>query len=303
MTSSMTPDLSSGLSSAVPTQDPSQPQGPPAPQPAQQVIPPAPDVSSVQPNGPRVSSLLARIVSPQPSPPPATSTPAPQPAWKRAIGTAARVVSTGLAGIPAGGRPSFLGGLGQGARAEQQEQAQQQAIKFKSFDDQVRMAELHNQDLKMQNDTQEQQDAHTKADLEFRQYAEDHGVDYDTIANHGGAVMDHLTAQTQANGAASVPAGTYLSGDGKSINIPQDTQKTRDGQKAMYSDLAPALGLPGLPEGASFVPPKLMNMLTNKYMDSPSMVNPSSMTICLVLLPLSKLSVTPWQRAALPIRS
>lgn len=264
MTSSMTPDLSSGLSSAVPTQDPSQPQGPPAPQPAQQVIPPAPDVSSVQPNGPRVSSLLARIVSPQPSPPPATSTPAPQPAWKRAIGTAARVVSTGLAGIPAGGRPSFLGGLGQGARAEQQEQAQQQAIKFKSFDDQVRMAELHNQDLKMQNDTQEQQDAHTKADLEFRQYAEDHGVDYDTIANHGGAVMDHLTAQTQANGAASVPAGTYLSGDGKSINIPQDTQKTRDGQKAMYSDLAPALGLPGLPEGASFVPPKLMNMLTNK---------------------------------------
>jgi hypothetical protein len=61
-----------------------------------------------------------------------------------------------------------------------------------------------------------------------------------------------------------VPPGTHLSGDGKTVQIPQDTQATRDGQKVMYTQLAPALGLPSLPPGASFVPPKMMNMLTNK---------------------------------------
>jgi len=169
-----------------------------------------------------------------------------------------------LAGIPESRRPGFISGLGSGARAEQQAQATQNAIKFKSFDDQVRLAELHAQDQKLQNDTQAQTDAHIKADLDNRALANSLGVDYDTIANHGSAVMDHLTAQTKANGAASVPPGTHLSGDGKTVNIPQDTQQTRDGQKAMYNSLAPALGLPSLPPGASFVPPKNMNMLTNK---------------------------------------
>jgi hypothetical protein len=173
-------------------------------------------------------------------------------------------VSTGLAGVPAGGRPSFLGGLGEGARAEKQAQATAQAVKFKTFDDQVRMAELHNQDLKMQNDTQAQTDAHTKAYLDNRALANSLGVDYDTIANHGSAVTEHLTAQTGTNGAASVPGGTHLSGDGKTVQIQQDTQHTRNGQKAMYTTLTTALGLPALPPGASLVPPKNMNMLTNK---------------------------------------
>jgi hypothetical protein len=201
------------------------------------------------------------------SAPPASAAPAPaQPTSRLSaiLGAVARTADTGLAGIPAGGRPSFLGGLGQGARAEKQDIANQQAVKFKTFDDQVRMAELHNQDLKMQNDTQAQTDAHTKADLDNRALANSLGVDYDTIANHGAAVMDHLTAQTTANGASSVPGGTHLSGDGKTVQIPKDTQATRDGQKTMYNQLAPALGLPSLPPGASFVPPKNMNMLTNK---------------------------------------
>ena len=90
------------------------------------------------------------------------------------------------------------------------------------------------------------------------------GIKYDTIASDGNAVMDHLTSQTAASGSASVPPGTHLSGDGESINIPQNDQATQDGQKQMYSMLAPALGLSPLPPGAQFVPPQNMNMLTNK---------------------------------------
>lgn len=116
----------------------------------------------------------------------------------------------------------------------------------------------------MQNDTQEQQDAHKKAELDNRALANSLGIDYDTIPSDGKAVTDHLTAQTAANGAASVPPGTHLSGDGSTVNIPKDTQATRDGQKQMYSMLGPSLGLPSLPPSAQFVPPNLMNMLTNK---------------------------------------
>src|SRR5258708_6582867 len=168
------------------------------------------------------------------------------------------------AGIPDRGRPSFGSGLGEGARAEQRAQATQQAIKFKSFDDQVRLSQLHNQDLKMQQDTQAQTDAHTKAELDNRALANSLGIKYDTIASDGKTVMDHLTSQTAATGAASVPPGTHLSGDGETINIPSNDQATQDGQKQMYSMLVPALGLSPLPPGAQFVPPKNMNMQNNK---------------------------------------
>jgi hypothetical protein len=180
------------------------------------------------------------------------------------LSAVARVGSTAMAGIPESRRPGFVTGLGGGARAEQQAQAVQQDIKFKSFQDQVRMAELHAQDQKLQLDTQAQTDAHTKAELDNKAIANSLGIDYDVMASHGDTVMDHLKAQTAANGAASVPPGTHLSGDGNTINIPQNTQKTRDGQKAMYTQLAPALGLPPIPEGASFVPPQLLNIMTNK---------------------------------------
>ena len=182
----------------------------------------------------------------------------------RIISAVANVADTALASVPDKGRQSFLTGAGEGARAEQANIANQQAIKFRTFDDQARLAQLHNQDQKLQNDTQAQQDAHVKAELDNRALAENMGIDYDSLPSHGPTVMDHLTAQTAANGAASVPAGTHLSGDGETINIPKDTQATRDGQKQMYNELAPALGLPSLPEGAQFVPSKNMNMLTNK---------------------------------------
>ena len=253
-TATVTPDQSSGLASAFPTQTPSQP----APQPVA-AQPSQPAVPAV---GPRLASTLGAIVSAStPATPNTTAQPAPT--WKKALGTALTTIDTGLAGIAPHGRPGFVNSLGGGARAEQEAQQVQQSIKFKSFDDQVRMAELHNQDLKMQNDTQAQQDAHAKAELDNKAMANSLGIDYDIIPNHGSAVMNHLQAQTDANGAASVPPGTHLSGDGKTINIPQDTQATRDGQKAMYTQLAPALGLPALPQGASFVPPKNINMLTN----------------------------------------
>ena len=169
----------------------------------------------------------------------------------------AKVASAGLQGIPDKGRPNFISGLGEGARSAQ-------ALKFKSFDDQVRLAQLHNQDIKLQNDTQEQTDAHKRAELDNRALANSLGIDYDTIPSDGKAVMDHLQAQTAASGAASVPPGTHLSGDGSTVNIPKDNQATRDGQKQMYGMLGPALGLPSLPPSAQFVPPNLMNMLTNK---------------------------------------
>src|SRR5260370_4390067 len=79
------------------------------------------------------------------------------------LGAVAKVGTDALAGIPDKGRSTFVTGLGEGSIAELAAQATQQAIKFKSFDDQLRMAELHNQDLKMQNDTQPQPDAHTQA--------------------------------------------------------------------------------------------------------------------------------------------
>jgi hypothetical protein len=199
----------------------------------------------------------------QPNP----SQPAPQPTGSRLgaiVQAIAKVASTALQGVPDTGRPGFVNGLGQGARAAQAVQATQQAIKFRDMDTQIRLAELHNQDLKLQNDTQAQTDAHVKAELDNRALANSLGIDYDTLPSHGQAVMDHLTAQTAATGAASVPPGTHLSGDGETISIPKDTQATRDGQKQMYALLAPALGLPSLSPSAQFVPPKQMNMLTNK---------------------------------------
>src|SRR6185312_16712415 len=93
------------------------------------------------------------------------------------ISAVAKVGETALSGIPDKGRPSFVTGLGAGARAEQ-------AIRFKTFDDQVRLAQLHNQDQKMQQDTQEQQDAHIKADLDNRALANSLGIDYDTLPSH-----------------------------------------------------------------------------------------------------------------------
>ena len=235
---------------------------------------PSVDNSDVQPTPAAVTGgLVNAVAATQPSQSSAQNTTpspaaAPQPTSRlqAIIQAVAKVGETALAGIPNKGRSSFVTGLGEGARGEQQAEANQQAIKFKNFDDQVRLAQLHNQDLALQNATQAQTDAHIAAELNLRKLANDMGVNYDTISNHGPAVVDHLIASTATNGAASVPAGTHVSGDGDTIYIPQNTQKTKDGQKQMYNELAPALGLPPLPEGAQFVPDKNTNFLTNKML-------------------------------------
>lgn len=257
-TQPVAPD-SSNLASAV------APQVTMPPQAAPQFPPATPQTPTQAPATSRLQAVLQAVSSvdtSQPSPKDVN----PQPS------TLSRAVSTGLSAVGAGiagaanqkGRASFAGGMTGGANAELQQQAMDQDVKFKSMDDQIRLAELHNQDIKLQNDTQAQTDAHIKAELDNRSLANDLGIDFDTIANHGGAVMDHLAAQTAANGSATVPPGTHVSADGDTIYIPTDTQKTRDGQMAMYTKLAPALGLPSLPEGAQFVPSKLMNIFTNK---------------------------------------
>src|ERR1700742_2840711 len=89
-------------SQATPNYPPSPDQGGPVPQ-----------ASTAQPAAqPKPTSRLAAILS-----------------------AVANVASTALSGVPDRGRPGFTTGLGEGARAEQANIANQQAIKFKSFDD------------------------------------------------------------------------------------------------------------------------------------------------------------------------
>jgi len=200
----------------------------------------------------------------------AAPTPKPTSRLQAIIQAVANVATTAAAGIPdvtneehGRGRSSFLTGLGEGARAAQAAQATQAAIKFKTFDDQVRLAQLHAQDQKLALDTQTQTDAHTKAEIDNRALAAKYGLDYDTLANHGPSVMEHLTAQTAANGTASVPAGTHVSADGNTIYIPKnpDSQATQDAQRQMYSAVAPGFGLPSLTPVSDVR--KATDMLTN----------------------------------------
>jgi hypothetical protein len=252
-TSAVTPDQSGGLTAAVtaaPAQVDSSALSAPSQAPAQQAqqalqdntSAPSPDQSAAQPVGPangpsRLNTVLARIVG---------------------------AVSTGLAGVPAGKRPSFIGGLGEGARAEDAAQATQNDIKFKDFDTQVRLANLHHQDQELQLRTQEQQDAHQKQQDFQSDWDEDHGISYDPHPNDGQAVMDTLQGQTQATGAATIPAGTHLAADGKTVNVPDNSQETAAGLMAKYKQLQGPLSLPALPQNAQFVPQKMIDIMTHK---------------------------------------
>lgn len=190
--------------------------------------------------------------------------PSPQ-RGSRLLSTLASIVSTGLSGLPNQGRPSFVTGLGQGARAEKAVQQQQQEIKFRNFDDQVRAAQLHNQDIALQNQTQEQADAHETHMQKMHENDGDWGITYDTIGNSSDAVMDHLRTQTASNGAAVVPPGTHISGDGNSILIPRDTPATNAGQLEQFKAVAPALGMNvNIPQGATKLDPKVATVFYNK---------------------------------------
>lgn len=194
-----------------------------------------------------------------------TPTAAPPSRLGSILQAVAGVASTGLAGIPNTGRPSFVSGLGSGARAEQAAEATAQDIKFKTFSDQVRVATLHNQDLALQNHTQEQQDSHEDHMAKMHANDSDWGIKYDTIANDGTAVMDHMKTQTAANGSVSVPPGAHISGDGKTIMIPQDTPETAAGQLSQYKAVGPALGFTlQPPTGATKLDPKVASAFYNK---------------------------------------
>ena len=235
-----------------------------------QTPPPAAPAPAVPAVGPRLASTLGAIVSAS-TPSPAPATPAPntstapqQPAWKKDLSTVARTVSTGLAGIPDKGRPSFISGLGSGARAENAAQAAQQEIKFRTFDDQVRAANLHNQDLQMQQQNEDQQAARQAA-VDFQTEAiGKQGGTIDTHPNDGTSVMQTLQAQTAANGAATITPGTHISPNGKDINIPANNPQTMSAQLKNYKDMVGIL--PGLPSTPNIPDPssvKNMSDVTN----------------------------------------
>jgi hypothetical protein len=141
----------------------------------------------------------------------------------------------------------------------------QQDIKFKTFDDQNRAAQLHNQDLEMQSRVQEQQDKHEDHMQTMQDHADanDWGVQYDTIANHGDAVMDHLRTQTLANGAAAVPPGTHISADGETIKIPQQTPDNDAAMLKEYNALGSVFNLPKAPAGATKLAPAVTTVYYN----------------------------------------
>jgi hypothetical protein len=171
-----------------------------------------------------------------------------RPGWKSALGKVAQVVSTGLAGVPDKGRPSFITGLGEGARSAQAANATEQAIKFASFNDQVRAANLHAQDLQKQAADDAQQKAQQAGEDFQNEALGTYGGVMETHPNDGTAVMQTLQAQTAANGAASIAPGTHISADGKNINVPANTPQTLAAQVQNYKALEGKLpGLPGLP--------------------------------------------------------
>lgn len=230
----------------------------------------SPDTSTPD-NSPAPSSITLPAPDPNNTSGPASaSQPAqPQSRLSQVLSAVAKVGSTAIAATPQGGRPSFLGGLGAGARAEQASQAaaaqQQQDIKFRSFDDQVRLSQLHAQDQEQQNRNQAQQDAHEAHMQTMSQLMDDFGIEHDTVPNNGAAAIDYMKTQTAGNGAVAVPPGTHISGDGKSILIPKDTPETDAGQLALFKAVGPALGLnANIPSGATKLSPQLATVLYNK---------------------------------------
>ena len=135
----------------------------------------------------------------------------------RLLSTLASIVSGGLQSIPDQGRPTFVTGLGQGARTEaaikQQQQTQQTALKFRNFDDSVRAAQLAIEEKHAQAADEEHQ-AHM---TEFAQQQADRmtsqtGMTYTFVPNddNGAAVINHLQTgmANSPDGKVSVPAGT-----------------------------------------------------------------------------------------------
>lgn len=179
----------------------------------------SPDVTMPQ-NTPDQSTLASAVVGNSPPQMPSLheeggldqNAPAPQArSGGRLLGTLASIVSAGLAGIPDKGRPSFITGLGSGTRSAQAAEANQQNIKFASFNDSVRAAQMHNEDLRMQWAGEDHQTAvQANSDAQAKRMTDTTGMTYTFVPNDDGgkAVQDHMGVQMAQNGAVSVPAGT-----------------------------------------------------------------------------------------------
>jgi hypothetical protein len=182
------------------------------------------------------------------------------------LGAVAQVTSDALAGIPDKGRSSFLTGAGEGARSEQAAIANQNAIKMANFEQSVRLATLHNQDLELQLRSQQQQDAHEAMQRQQADWDEAHGITWNPHPNDGEAVTQTLKAQTAANGSAEIPAGTHLVHSGDLINIPANDPDTQAGLLEKYKQLAGLVpGIPVFPgmNNAQFVPSRQLDLMTH----------------------------------------
>lgn len=219
---------------------------------------PMPDVGQATPQAPNLSAS-----SPQEQASAADGAPPSGGSRLLAIlGAVARVGTTALSGIPDRGRPSFVTGLGEGARAGLAANEQQQAIKFRSFDDSLRAAQLHNDDLRIQNQTQAQQDAHVAAENTQRDYDDDHNIEYNPHPSVGDAVVQTLQARTQADPAgASIAPGTYHSADGNTLMEPDGSDTTNEGLTKKYGELQSVLNLPPMQSGSQYVSGKNLDMM------------------------------------------
>jgi hypothetical protein len=216
----------------------------------------------------RLNDVLLRIASPRNASQPtvesggtatsaddANNTSSGQPGgWRSALG---KVVSAGLSSIPQGGRASFIGGLGQGARSEQANQA---AIKMASFQDAHQAAQLHNEDIRMQNATDEHQTAvQNQADAEAKRMTDTTGMTYTDVPNTAANVTEYMAADTAQNGAGTVPSGVifgphvlHIPNKGSADQAKADTQN--------YNMLAGAYGKATVQQG-QVVNPAANNML------------------------------------------
>lgn len=179
------------------------------------------------------------------------------------LAAVSNVGSTALAGVPDRGRPGFIQGLGEGARAEQADQANQQAIKFQSFNDSVRAAQLHNEDIRMQWADQDHQDAvQANADAQAKRMTDQTGMTYTFVPNDAGgkAALAQMGGQMAQNGSVSVPDLTIPGPKGWYIpnknSADQAQARTKD-----YNSRAQFYALPSVPNG--IVKDNLYDVLRN----------------------------------------
>jgi len=137
---------------------------------------------------------------------------------------------------------------------------------MKDFENSLRIAALHNQDLELQLRTQ-QQDAHEAMQRQHADWDEAHGrITWNPHPNDAEAVTQTLKAQTAANGSAEIPAGTFLVHDGSTINSPGNDADTQAGLLEKYKQLAGVIpGIPAFPrmDKAQFVPSKNLDLMTH----------------------------------------